>query len=172
MRLHQFVEDANSLPWNLFKGKHDYHVLVLIPSEDTSSEPINTAEFASVSKDSRPPINDDYRVGILTKRSNGHPFNCFLTIGRAKNNDIVLRDIEVSKVHAFFEEGPDSTWTIRDNKSTNGTYLNGIRLDSEVKTPIKTSDTLKISPGLSAVFFGPADFYQFLRSPEVTGPFS
>jgi hypothetical protein len=164
--LNQFVEDAQEMSWAMFSGRHDAHVLVLIPSDETSSEPINTSEFAAGLVTTRPPIGDTYRVGILRKRVGGHPFDCFITIGRAKTNDIVLRDIEVSKVHAFFEEGEDG-WTVRDNNSTNGTYHNGIRIQSDQKIKLRSSDTLKIGPGLSAVFFSPNDFYQFLSSPEV-----
>lgn len=168
-RLPQFVADANSMHWAEFKEHHDYHVLVLIPSSETSSEPFNTSEFAQA-KESRPPIDDAYRVGVLKKRIGGHPFDCFVTIGRASTNDIVLRDIEVSKVHAFFEESADG-WTVRDNRSTNGTYHNGVRILNEKKTKLRSSDTLKIGLGISAVFFGPNDFYQFLRSPEVQEAF-
>lgn len=169
LRLDQFVSDAGKLNWEQFKAEHNYHVLVLIPSDNTASGPIHTAEFASGLPASRPTINGDYRVGVLQKRAGGHPFDCFLTIGRAPNNDIVLRDIEVSKVHAFFERSDG--WTVRDNKSTNGTFLNGVSIPTDEKTPLKSSDVLRISPGLSAVFFSPGDFYQFLRSNEVRDSF-
>jgi len=169
LRLDQFVSDAITLNWDQFKVKHNQHVIVLIPPDNTDSSTIHTAEFASGPPASRPPITEGYRVGILQKRSDGHTFDCSLTIGRAKNNDIVLRDIEVSKVHAFFEHADG--WTIRDNESTNGTYLNGVRIAADAKISLKSSDTLKIGPGLSAVFFSPDDFYQFLRSPGVRGGF-
>jgi len=172
-RLHQFVEDANSMSWGAFKDKHNHHVVVMLPPEDTSFEDtlFETLKFSSESEDSRPPINDDYRVGILTQRTGRPADKRPLTIGRARSNDIILQDIQVSQVHALFEKAADSTWTICDNGSTNGTYRNGGRLTSGVWSPLRTSDTLKIGPGLSAVFFGPADFYQFLRTAEARAAF-
>lgn len=170
-RLHKFVEDANSLEWERFRELHNFHVIVIIPSEETASEPIVTTQFTPREPAARPPIDGTYRVGILKRRLIGHPFNNFLTVGRAAHNDVVLRDIEVSKVHALFEEGPDGVWTVRDNNSTNGTFLNTVRIDPEVKTRLKSADVLKIGPGLSAAFFGPAGFYQFLRSPGVRDAF-
>lgn len=168
-RLDQFVIDAASMGWEQFKQAHDYHVLVLIPAVGESEPKFATARYERP-VDSRPPIDDSYRVGVLKKRLGGHPFQHFITIGRAGNNDIILQDIQVSKVHAFFEERPDG-WVVRDNASTNGTYHNGVRIPTDEQTSLRSSDTLKISPGLSAVFFSPNDFYQFLKSPEVRAAF-
>ncbi|MGD9728623.1 MAG: FHA domain-containing protein [Nitrospira sp.] len=168
--LHQFVDDAGRLSWGEFLIQHEHHVLVFIPIESTNSEPFYTAEHATDEAASRPPIDDSYRVGLLKKRTGAHPFENFITVGRAPTNDIVLKDIEVSKVHAFFEK-VDGVWTVRDNASTNGTYHNGSRIGPGSKVLLRSSDTLKIGPGLSAVFFSTNDFYQFLRSPEVQEAF-
>lgn len=167
-RLDQFVIDA-SMDWDQFKAAHDYHVLVLIPAKGEPEQSYSTSRYARPLT-ARPPIDDSYRVGVLKKRLGGHPFSQFVTIGRAPNNDIILQDIEVSKVHAFFERADDS-WTVRDNESTNGTYHNGVRIPADQKTVLRSTDTLKIGPGVSAVFFGPNDFYQFLNSPEVQAAF-
>jgi hypothetical protein len=52
-----------------------------------------------------------------------------VTIGRGGQNDIALPDDEyVSARHARFEPRRDGVW-IQDLGSTNGTYLNGARLD-------------------------------------------
>jgi hypothetical protein len=165
-KLHQFVEDANSMTWGLFKVEHAHHVIVVLPSVEANLESISTFEFVPGPEATRPPITEEYRVGILKKRIGGHPPNCF-TVGRARGNDIVLADIEVSKVHASFEIDERGAWTMCDSNSTNGTYLNGALIQPGQKTKIKSSDTIKIGPGLSSVFFGPEDFYQFLISPTV-----
>ena len=50
------------------------------------------------------------------------------TVGRASDNDLVLRDPEVSRYHARLE--PDGTgWRAVDLGSTNGTWVNGSRID-------------------------------------------
>ena len=56
-------------------------------------------------------------------------------IGRAAENDIVIDDDSISARHALleFEEG---VWRITDLESTNGTYVEGIRLAPEVRTPL------------------------------------
>jgi hypothetical protein len=51
-----------------------------------------------------------------------------LTLGRSSQNDIQLkRDEYASSTHARFEPRRDGVW-LEDVGSTNGTYLNGIRL--------------------------------------------
>ena len=52
-----------------------------------------------------------------------------LTIGRGGQNDVALRsDDYASARHARFEPRQDGVW-VQDLGSTNGTYLNGARLD-------------------------------------------
>jgi ABC transport system ATP-binding/permease protein len=52
-------------------------------------------------------------------------------IGRALNNDIVVRDVLASRHHAFLTPTPLGT-EIRDAHSINGTFVNGIRVGSAV----------------------------------------
>lgn len=170
-RINEYVSLANQSNWETFFYRNPNYVLVLIPGGAQDTGPINTIEFQTSPPESRPPLNEDYRVGILDKRMGGNPFDCFITIGRAKNNDIIVKDIEVSKVHAFFEKDQEGRWSVRDNKSTNGTFVNNLRIPTGTKTDLRSSDALKFGPGLSAVFFNPGDFYQFLKSPEVVASF-
>ena len=52
-----------------------------------------------------------------------------LTLGRGGQNDIALgKDDFVSARHARFEPRQDGVW-VQDLGSTNGTYLNGVRLE-------------------------------------------
>jgi pSer/pThr/pTyr-binding forkhead associated (FHA) protein len=56
-----------------------------------------------------------------------------LTVGRGGENDIELRgDTFASSVHARFEPHADGVW-VRDLESTNGTFVNGVRLDGSRK---------------------------------------
>lgn len=52
-----------------------------------------------------------------------------LTIGRDPDSDIFLNDMTVSRMHAVVEQiGP--VITIKDSGSLNGTYVNGVLVDS------------------------------------------
>src|SRR6478672_2095132 len=50
-------------------------------------------------------------------------------IGRANDNDIVIPDVLASRHHATLIPTPGGT-EIRDNKSINGTFVNGARVDT------------------------------------------
>jgi len=50
------------------------------------------------------------------------------TVGRHTSSDIFLDDITVSRHHCRFIVGPDQL-SVEDSGSTNGTYVNGDRVD-------------------------------------------
>jgi hypothetical protein len=53
-----------------------------------------------------------------------------VTIGRQSSCSIVIRDTNVSREHVQLRRRP-SGWTLRDIGSTNGTKLNGVRVEGE-----------------------------------------
>jgi ABC-type multidrug transport system ATPase subunit len=53
------------------------------------------------------------------------------TIGRANDNDVVIQDVLASRHHAFLVQSPLGT-EIRDARSVNGTFVNGVRVGSAV----------------------------------------
>jgi len=52
----------------------------------------------------------------------------FYSVGQTRNNDIVIRDVSVSKSHAFFEDDGSGGFTLQDARSTNGTFVNAQRV--------------------------------------------
>ena len=53
-----------------------------------------------------------------------------VTVGRQSTCSIVIKDTNVSREHAQFRRGRDG-WTVRDLGSTNGTKINGVRVEGE-----------------------------------------
>jgi hypothetical protein len=51
-----------------------------------------------------------------------------IRIGRGIDNDLVLRDVRVSRHHASIDPSPHG-WIVRDLQSTNGTFVNGRRVE-------------------------------------------
>jgi pSer/pThr/pTyr-binding forkhead associated (FHA) protein len=65
-----------------------------------------------------------------------------LTVGRGAQNDIELRDDGfASAVHARFEPRRDGVW-LEDAGSTNGTFVNGVRLQAPRK--LVSGDVVRI----------------------------
>jgi ABC-type multidrug transport system ATPase subunit/pSer/pThr/pTyr-binding forkhead associated (FHA) protein len=57
-----------------------------------------------------------------------------VTIGRAPENNVILDDLLVSRRHAELRRSGDR-WELRDLGSSNGTYVNGMRITSAVIGP-------------------------------------
>lgn len=83
----------------------------------------------------------------LVKKPNA-PFPDMITIGRTPNNDVVLRDATVSRLHAFFRHRKDAAgadaWIVADGGSKNGTLLDGERLEARRERPVQPGQIVKI----------------------------
>jgi len=68
-----------------------------------------------------------------------------LRTGRQDGSDIKLEQANTSRLHAtfFFEDG---SWYIRDEKSTNGTYLNGTFVKPGKKYKLYVGDIISFGP--------------------------
>ena len=73
-----------------------------------------------------------------------------LRIGRQESLEIVLDDSSVSRRHAEVRLGDDG-WFVRDLESTNGTYVNGVRLGPG-EHPLRPRDIVQF--GLPQLFTG------------------
>jgi ABC transport system ATP-binding/permease protein len=57
------------------------------------------------------------------------------TIGRATGSDFIVDAALVSRVHCRLTALPDGRLELRDLESTNGTFVNGQRVESAVLAP-------------------------------------
>jgi hypothetical protein len=64
------------------------------------------------------------------------------TVGRHRNNDIVVSDPKVSSFHARLDRSPDS-FVVVDLKSRNGSFINGRRVETGT---LKNGDELRMGP--------------------------
>jgi pSer/pThr/pTyr-binding forkhead associated (FHA) protein len=65
-----------------------------------------------------------------------------LTVGRGRQNDIELRGDEFASArHARFEPRADGVW-VEDAGSTNGTYVNGARIDGAQR--LRPGDVVRV----------------------------
>ncbi|HVZ31224.1 MAG TPA: FHA domain-containing protein [Polyangiaceae bacterium] len=68
----------------------------------------------------------------LRKRSEA-AFLCSISVGRARNHDIVLRHRSVSKFHGSFELDDQGHVFVRDANSSNHTFVNGRQVSERVE---------------------------------------
>ncbi len=83
------------------------------------------------------------------------------SVGRVDTNDIVMPDFALSKRHAAIEMD-NGTYRLRDCNSTNGTALNGQRLDPKAPQVLKDGDLVSFAR-YEFSFLSPESLYDQLR---------
>jgi pSer/pThr/pTyr-binding forkhead associated (FHA) protein len=93
-----------------------------------------------------------------------------ITVGRAANNDLVLRHASVSKLHAHFSlrgEGGAEVFLLADDGSANGTSVNGRDLarGEEAAVTVSPGDQLRFGE-VEGTLLDPLGLHRELRRAE------
>ena len=83
------------------------------------------------------------RLCVVSNDQKGriYPIGARLTIGRGVNCDIVTADLRASRTHAEVQRRPDGRYQLTDPGSTNGTLVNGQRVN---QTELHDGDLIQI----------------------------
>jgi hypothetical protein len=82
-----------------------------------------------------------YLVFPIAKGDN-NPWPERVSLGRARNNDVVLGDTSVSKLHAHFKVGRKNEVFVSDAGSRNGTRVNGKAIDPGEPVKVRVGDAI------------------------------
>ena len=116
--------------------------------------------LASALVDPRPASRYYKRIAFLSKRPGNH-FPSMISLGRGMNNDVVFMLETVSKFHGYFIHRGDG-WTFTDQRSVNGTLLNGRRLELCVTHALADGDRLTFGADLETRFVLPESLRTWL----------
>lgn len=126
-RVQDFAADCKALSTNDMMKKHATAFLLhhgALGALNTPVGPQATIMINAKEGDNvPPPLQSDFLV-FPVKISGRSPFPHFISVGRTRNNDVVIADISLSKFHAFFRQTADGM-VLQDAGSKNGTILNG-----------------------------------------------
>ncbi len=101
-----------------------------------------------------------HAVYPLVKGEHANSAGSFFSIGRIDGNDCIMPDYAISKKHALIEE-KRGIYLLKDSGSTNGTLLNGERLQTK---PVAIHDRDVISfARYEFTFLLPGSFYDILK---------
>lgn len=121
-------------PWLVRELEDDerpalFRTMVTAPHRPTGTPPPPPRPRAAVPADGivRHITEDPGRFGLYPLSKSGtNPWSDRVLVGRASNNDIVLRNDRISKLHAYFQLGARGVWRLFDAKSANGTRVDGM----------------------------------------------
>jgi hypothetical protein len=65
-------------------------------------------------------------------------------VGRSRDNQMVIDDATVSNFHAAFAVASNGVLWLTDLGSSNGTYVNGVRLNSGEKASVRSGDRIRV----------------------------
>jgi len=166
LELSSFGVDARALGEEDFITRHGSAFLLHQGAFDPDRKPVRPQATLILGRSQFPPAEPDTgthgapRAGFKgmsalhvypVKHTGRSPFPRIVTVGRTKNNDIVMADISISKFHAFFKE-EGGQWCLADAESRNGTFVEGERV---LSTKQGKPTTLK---GGTRVKFGALEF--------------
>ena len=101
-------------------------------------------------------VESDLEVFPLVKKP-GASFPDRITIGRTGNNDVVINDTSISRLHAYIRRARDA-WLIADGGSKNGSSLGGSRLEARKERPLPSRAILRLGE-VDLTFYSADDLF-------------
>ena len=112
-----------------------------------------------ISRRSGPGTSLPYAIYPLIKRADAESSAGVFTIGRTKENDMSMKDMAISKRHAVIRLSRGE-FHIADCGSTNGTRLNGTRVNDQPQT-LQDKDVIALG-NCEFTFLTPAPLHELL----------
>jgi pSer/pThr/pTyr-binding forkhead associated (FHA) protein len=89
-----------------------------------------------------------------------------VTLGRTGQATITIRRGSVSKWHAKLSHAGEDRWTVEDTGSSNGTSVNGRRLEPGAPQRLNAWDALSFGPSVGGLFLGGRGLLEYLVDAE------
>ena len=122
-------------------GSMDFHTVVQTPSEQPIVTRHNNAPEAELA---RRLMDGGHFIVPLRKRTGGDAlYMDRISVGRARNKDIVLRHQSVSKFHCWFEVDDAGAFYVTDAGSKNATKVNTTILKPRERTRVEPGDVIR-----------------------------
>ncbi|MBI3723534.1 FHA domain-containing protein [bacterium] len=98
----------------------------------------------------------------LLVKSTRNPFEQMVTVGRAENNDVVVKNASVSKFHAYFRVVGPAVW-VHDAGSSNGTWLEGRPVGKE-GAALSTLGRVSFGQRCEFLYVAPGDIREWIQA--------
>lgn len=128
------------------------------PSQDVFDPNQSGVQLLTVAVKSAGVLRYLGRVAFICKKP-GNPFAHLVSIGRSASNDVTIAVESVSKVHGYLVREEDGLWRFTDHGSTNGSKINGQKLEPNQKYSLEDGDVLQLGLEVMLEFLGPEALY-------------
>jgi hypothetical protein len=160
--LDDFVQELKRVGEAAFRKRHPAPVLI-VTGRATRGKRADTDEITRVtsikgSGKHRASLALVHRVFPLAKST--HATSGPVVVGRTTDNDVSIPEYSISKRHCSFEL-KDGLMTVADCGSTNGTMLNGTRLEQDAPIPLCGGEQITMGR-FTFVYETPAGFLEFV----------
>jgi hypothetical protein len=169
-RLTYYLELAEGMSKDEFIATFAYSVLVekstIVSLENSSLLSVtkllkDTSDVLHPITHSSELISNQAKVFEFRKRSGSLVKDIF--VGRAPTNDIVLANPSVSKSHLrFISMTQTKYYQLVDMFSSNGTYLNGKKINPFEKHQVEDHDEISFGAEYQLIYYSPKAFYEML----------
>jgi hypothetical protein len=168
--LSNYVADARLLPFEDFRQRHgDAFLVHEAPMQTLKPVPRTKATVAidtvaESTSPGAPAIKLNFAV-FPVRRTGRSPFPNFISIGRAKSNDVIIEDESVSKFHAFFRRTDKGEFVLQDGGSKNGTSVDGDEVPEKNKGgPVVVESGMRVRFGsVEMTFLLAAEFADLVK---------
>jgi len=112
-----------------------------------------------------------FAVPIQKRGDSDATFMTRISVGRAHNKDIVLRNASISKFHAWFEIDEEGTLRVCDAGSTNLTHVNGRAIEPRVPVGVEPGDSVRFG-SVETILCSPEGLWACLNIEKRAGSIS
>jgi hypothetical protein len=137
---------AKEVSREVFVARHSSIFLVI--AENPEKLPIGFETAVVDFSKPKGPEPVEFEVLEVVK-ARGNPYPDRISVGRARNCDMVMRDPSVSKLHAHFRTRVEGGFDLVDLGSANGTRINGRQLTAHELEWVSPGDTIQFGAVLA-----------------------
>lgn len=162
-RVSSYLKQRREEPRHKFLEEHKAPVLVVqlaaAPEDDGAfrTQVITTSGFEQAGEEGE---GTNVAVVPVAKRM-ADAFQAFIWVGRETRCDVPLPFDSVSKLQAQFVKKTNGDYELIDAGSTNGTFVEGTRLERNKGVPIKSGQKVRFGK-VEALFLTPEAFWDEL----------
>jgi hypothetical protein len=166
-KLQKYVQRMGSRPREDFLAEVKVPILVQLTEPEGAEKRAEAGvpRFGTMSMNKENLVFAEAGLYVFPLRKQAtNAFGMMVTVGRAANNDIVLPYDGISKFHAYFSN-LGGAWVLVDAKSTNGTFIEGRRINPDVKEKLddtRPATEVSFSSSINCRFYSPAAFYDLM----------